>query len=95
MTLPARDVEAAVNARVLASEGSQDIWAEASQHVPQHYEPGGSSKGMRGGQAGYTELGENIAEFKRALVMRLEHVREQISSGTTPAATRRVSGVIG
>jgi hypothetical protein len=38
MTLPARDVEAAVNARVLASEGSQDIWAEASQHVPQHYE---------------------------------------------------------
>jgi hypothetical protein len=67
-TLPARDVEAAVDAGVLASEGSQDIWAEASQHVPQRYETWELFQRHVWWTGRYTELCENISEFKIDLV---------------------------
>ena len=36
MTKPAQNGEAAAGAGVLASEGSQDIWGQASRYASQH-----------------------------------------------------------
>jgi hypothetical protein len=65
MTLPAVDVKAAAGVNVLASEVSQDIWAGAWPHDPQHHDTSALSSGVRGAPPGYTEPCESIAEFKR------------------------------
>jgi hypothetical protein len=57
-------------AGVLASESSQDIWGQASRYASQHHATLGVTNGGRGGLAGYTELCESIAEFKRDSVRR-------------------------
>jgi DNA-directed RNA polymerase specialized sigma24 family protein len=41
MTRPALDVEAAAGVGVLRGEVSQDIWARAWQHDPQHHATSG------------------------------------------------------
>jgi hypothetical protein len=70
MTMPAQNVEAAAGAGVLASEVLQDIWALSHHNVPRNATKAWAvAHGKRGGQPGYTELCESIAEFKRDSVM--------------------------
>jgi hypothetical protein len=65
MTKPAQNGEAAAGAGVLAREGSQDIWARHRDMPRNTTQTLGATNGGRGGLAGYTELCESIAEFKR------------------------------